>query len=266
METVMTKRMRSQHGSTTLAVAQAACVAVCWLMVGCQIEVDAGPDAAAPPLPVPDGSVGPLPMDAGLPSGTGPSDAAAPQPDAGLTQADAGLLRDAALPPRDAALPPRDDAAVATDGGTAFEQLAQHCVDTLNAYRATLGIAPLRRATPEQEACSNRGAEKDGKANSPHSSAGECRGLGAQNSCPGWGFGPRTPYASLSAALDGCLASMWAEGPPPVPVSACISDYLGCFMKHGHYINMVDTSNQVVACGFFDMGRDKFWMNQDFGR
>jgi hypothetical protein len=260
LETGMTKRIRCRYSTTTHALAQ---VAACWLMIGCQVEIDAGFDAAPPVPPVLDAGAGPSPMDAALPPSDALSDASAPR--------DAAALRDASSAPRDAAAPldsalPQGDAAVLLDGGSAFDLLAQQCVDTINGYRATLGIAPLRRATPEQEACSNRGAQKDGKANSPHSSAGDCKGFGAQNSCPGWGFGPRTPYSSLSAALDGCLASMWAEGAPPVPVSACISDYLGCFMKHGHYINMVDTSNQVVACGFFDMGKDKFWMNQDFGR
>jgi hypothetical protein len=160
--------------------------------------------------------------------------------------------------------------AIAGTGGAAgpamdMDGLRQACVDYINMYRATLGRTPLRRATPEQEACSDMGAKKDADSGDAHSSAGDCDGLGAQNTCPGYpvrGDG----IAGIETSLKRCLDQMWDEGEPPVPIDQCIDDYQGCFLPHGHWINMQSTSSQVVSCGFYEMQDGSYWMNQDFGR
>ena len=72
--------------------------------------------------------------------------------------------------------------------------------------------------------------------------------------------------STLQDSLKGCLDQMWAEGEPPIPRADCIRDYQGCFLPHGHYINMTDTRSQVVSCGFYEMPDGRWWMNQDFGR
>jgi hypothetical protein len=146
------------------------------------------------------------------------------------------------------------------------DALRQACVDYINMYRATLGRAPLRRATPEQEACADMGAKKDGDSGQAHSSAGDCQGLGGQNTCPGWRVGGFGGNATLEAALTNCLDQMWAEGEPPVPIDQCIDDYQGCFLPHGHWINMQMETYGVVACGFYRMQNGAYWMNQNFGR
>jgi hypothetical protein len=153
----------------------------------------------------------------------------------------------------------------ATGPATDMDGLRQACVDYINMYRATLGRTPLRRATPDQEACSDMGAQKDADSGDAHSSAGDCDGLGAQNTCPGYpvrGEG----IAGIEASLKRCLDQMWDEGEPPVPIDECIDDYQGCFLPHGHWINMQSTSSQVVSCGFYEMPNGSYWMNQDFGR
>jgi hypothetical protein len=151
-------------------------------------------------------------------------------------------------------------------GDEEFAALRQVCVDYINMYRATLGRAPLARATAEQETCSDMGAKKDADANMPHSSAGDCRGLGGQNTCPGWRVGGFGGNATLEDALKNCLDAMWDEGEPPIPVDQCIQDYQGCFLPHGHWINMQMESYGVVACGFYKMPNGAYWMNQNFGR
>jgi hypothetical protein len=148
--------------------------------------------------------------------------------------------------------------------GEFTDALRQGCVDEINMYRATLGVAPLKRGTPEQEACSDMGAKKDADSGDAHSSAGDCAGLGAQNTCPGWPVGGRNP--TLADALNSCLSAMWDEGEPPVPVDQCIDDYQGCFLPHGHWINMSDARSGTVACGFHKMANGSYWMNQNFGR
>jgi hypothetical protein len=157
------------------------------------------------------------------------------------------------------------DGSAGTSGSDDFEALRQTCVDTINMHRATLGLAPMVRGTDEQEQCADRGAKKDGDSGNAHSSAGDCSGLGAQNTCPGWGVGGFSGYATVADALDGCLQAMWDEGEPPVPVDECIDDYVNCFLKHGHYINMTGKS-RVAACGFYQMSNGRWWMNQNFGR
>jgi len=146
-----------------------------------------------------------------------------------------------------------------------MDALRQSCVDYINMYRATLGRAPLRRATPEQEACSDMGAKKDGDSGDAHSSAGDCQGLGAQNTCPGYPV-RGDDVAAIETSLKGCLDQMWDEGMPPVPVSECIRDSGGCFQEYGHWINMQSETSAVAACGFYQMQNGRYWMNQNFGR
>lgn len=164
-------------------------------------------------------------------------------------------------------------------GSSDIDMLRQACVDTINMYRATLtGLNPLKRANAAQEACSDTGATYDGTNNAAHGYAKmpantTCRGttgLGAEDSCPGWGVGPRTGNATLADALKGCLMSMWSEGPPPAgtTLAQCKMDQAqgGCFLTHGHYINMSDSGSGTVACSFFQMANGNWWMNQDFAR
>jgi hypothetical protein len=146
------------------------------------------------------------------------------------------------------------------------DALRQACVDYINMYRATLGRAPLARATPAQEACADMGAKKDGDSGQAHSSAGDCPGLNGQNTCPGWRVGGFGGNATLEAALTNCLDAMWDEGEPPVPIDQCIADYQGCFLPHGHWINMQNEDYGTVACGFYRMQNGAYWMNQNFGR
>jgi len=187
----------------------------------------------------------------------------------GLGHADGG--RDASRPPADAALPGRPDGSTPSmpvgDGGSGLgdiESLRKLCVDEINMYRATISLPPLARAA-DQESCSDDGAKLDGDTGKAHGSAGKCKGLGGQNTCPGWGVGPRTGNATLADALKKCLKMMWDEAEPPVSRMECQMDYQGCFLKHGHYLNMSDTRYKRVACGFYQMADGKYWMNQNFG-
>ena len=148
-----------------------------------------------------------------------------------------------------------------------LDEVRQYCVDYINMKRATIDLPPLRRANPEQESCSDDGAKKDGDSGRAHGSAGDCRRVGlygSQNTCPGYPVGGRRA-STLMDALRVCLDQMWAEGEPPEGFDACIADRTGCFLRHGHYINMVN-NNGIVACGFYEMDNGRWWMNQNFGR
>ena len=147
--------------------------------------------------------------------------------------------------------------------GDMYAAERQACVDHINMYRATLMLAPLKRATPEQEKCSDDGAKQDADNNAPHSSARNCRPLSGQNTCPGY---PVRGSGTITSTLKGCLDQMWAEGSPPQGVQACIQDSTGCFQDHGHWINMSMESYGTVACGFYKMKNGAYWMNQNFGR
>lgn len=122
------------------------------------------------------------------------------------------------------------------------EAATQLCVDTINMYRATLGLPAYARWT-DAEACSDGEAESDGQTNTPHGAFGMC-GESAQNECPGW---PGPP----EQMIEGCLAQMWAEGPGDD------------FPTHGHYINMSSESYSRVACGFAVVNGE-VWAVQNF--
>jgi len=160
----------------------------------------------------------------------------------------------------------------AGNGGEDFDALRQLCVDTINMYRATMSLPALARETPDKEACSDMGAKQDADANRAHGSAGMCFmsapyfGAG-QNTCPSLpvgGFGG----ATLESSFKRCLQQMWDEGPPPAPmtIDQCIMDRAqgGCFLTHGHYINMIQTMYKSVSCGFYKKADGSYWANQDF--
>lgn len=128
------------------------------------------------------------------------------------------------------------------DNASSDGNLAQRCVDGINAYRKTLDLPPLARWT-DAEACADGQAASDAASNKPHGAFGNC-GEMAQNECPSW--------PSKEAVVTGCLAQMWAEGPG--------SD----FSKHGHYLNMSSTKYSKVACGFFTTAKGGVWSVQDF--
>jgi len=128
-------------------------------------------------------------------------------------------------------------------GGGGDGTAEQLCVDTINQYRATLGLPAYARWNPE-ESCADGQAESDSQSGTAHGAFGTCT-ENAQNECPGW---PGPP----STMIPNCLAMMWAEGPG--------SD----FSTHGHYINMSSTSYTKVACGFYTLPDGSVWAVQDF--
>ena len=126
--------------------------------------------------------------------------------------------------------------------GDPDEAATQLCVDTINMYRAGIGLPPYARWT-DAESCSDGEAQSDGQTNTPHGAFGTC-GEFAQNECPGW---PGPP----EAMIEGCLAQMWAEGPGDD------------FSMHGHYINMSSQSYTEVACGYAEVN-GQIWAVQNF--
>ena len=94
----------------------------------------------------------------------------------------------------DAAGPGRPDA-------SSVEEL---CVNTINDYRASVGLGPYARWT-DAESCAAGEAMSDAMTGVPHGAFPSC-GEFAQNECPGWGGPP-------ADAIRNCLAQMWAEGP-----------------------------------------------------
>lgn len=149
--------------------------------------------------------------------------------------------------PTPVATPSRTPTPVATRTPTPVptgnpNDVEQLCVDTINAYRATLGRAPLARWTGA-ESCADSQGFSDNETQTAHSAFGRC-GERAQNECPGW------PGPS-DVMIGNCLQAMWSEGP-------------GTFPAHGHYINMANAGYTKVACGFAVLANGKVWAVQDF--
>ena len=122
---------------------------------------------------------------------------------------------------------------------------------TINAYRATLSLPPLTRWCGNAS-CEDGQCSADDAANTAHSAFGKCGEFG-QCECPGWGGDPLS-------SIDGCLQSMWNEGPGP---SGCSSDP-NCFEMHGHYLIMSSTSYSTVECGFNTDSSGGWWGVQDY--
>jgi hypothetical protein len=121
--------------------------------------------------------------------------------------------------------------------GSSFDTLRRACVDSINAYRASVGAPPvtLRDAS---SSCTDQQSARDGASGRAHGSFGSC-GESAQNECPGWGGDP-------GGSQQGCLKMMWAEGP-----------------GGGHYENMKNPRYRQVACGYANTGGG-YWMIQNF--
>jgi len=119
------------------------------------------------------------------------------------------------------------------------------CVQIINQDRASLSPAspPLTEASASDEACVDGQAKADYAAMSAHSAFTQCK-ESAQDECPGW---PGPP----SAIDTGCLAQMWAEGPPPAG-------------QDNHWLNMSNPQYTRVACGFYQTPAGDWWATQDF--
>jgi len=124
-----------------------------------------------------------------------------------------------------------------SDAASTATTAAEICVDKINAYRATLGLAPYARWTSE-EGCANGQAKSDSATSAAHGAFGSCNEM-AQNECPGWD-GP------AQTMIPDCLAAMWSEGP-----------------GGGHYENMTGSYTKV-ACGFYTLPNGSVWAVQNF--
>jgi hypothetical protein len=134
--------------------------------------------------------------------------------------------------------------------------LHQDCVDRINQFRTECAcLEPLERWT-EGEDCADQMAEYDAIADDAHAGFQDdiCNGGFGQNECPGW--------RSEAQIIEGCLQSMWNEGPPPT--DPCNGQ---CFQTHGHFINMTNPDYSRVACGFYtNPSNDEVWAVQNFAR
>ena len=122
-------------------------------------------------------------------------------------------------------------------GSSSNPTAAQDCVDRINAFRATIGLAALSRWT-DGEACADGEAQSDSETGTPHDAFGQCDEF-AQNECP--------DYDSTDRILEVCLQLMWDEGP-----------------GGGHYDNMTNVGYTEVACGFHQMASGLWWSVQNF--
>jgi len=123
-------------------------------------------------------------------------------------------------------------------GGGGSKDLEQVCVDKINEYRATKGLAPYARWVAG-ETCADGQAKSDSETGQAHGAFGACHEM-AQDECPGWSGPP-------ADMIGKCLKMMWDEGP-----------------GGGHYENMSSTKYTKAACGFYTMTNGNVWAVQNF--
>jgi hypothetical protein len=124
--------------------------------------------------------------------------------------------------------------------------LYDDCVARINQLRWECQCLPRLTRWKSGEQCANKHAKYDSRRGIHagfHNGICEPQGL-AQNECPGW--------PSNSGIIEGCLQAMWDEGPGKR------------FSKHGHYMNMSNTSYERVACGFAKSADGEIWSVQNF--
>jgi hypothetical protein len=125
-----------------------------------------------------------------------------------------------------------------SSSGGASTDAAKVCFDTINQYRASIGLPAYARWT-SGESCVDGQAKSDSQSGTAHGAFGTC-GEFAQNECPGW----PGPAATM---IPQCLQMMWGEGP-----------------GGGHYDNMTSTQYTMAACGFYTLADGSVWATQDF--
>jgi hypothetical protein len=107
----------------------------------------------------------------------------------------------------------------------------EHCIETINSYRARIGRQPLSRSGALEQVAA-AAAQHDWIAQVPHQYFIQTNGGGlalAENEF----FTSPTHYGSVSAAIDFGIQLFWEEGP-----------------SGGHYQNLVGPYSQA-GCGAF---------------
>lgn len=122
------------------------------------------------------------------------------------------------------------------------------CIARINQLRWECQCLPPIARWTDGEACADGNAQYD-SLNGVHASFYDqpCgTGARAQNECPGW--------PSTGQVIDGCLQTMWDEGPEDGDPNTV----------NGHYESMVSTSYTRVACGFYTTPSGSVWAVQNF--
>jgi hypothetical protein len=128
----------------------------------------------------------------------------------------------------------------------AYAAEKQLCLDTINAYRATLSLKPVARSA-SLEAFADQGARYDSERDKAHAHFGAfSKGAvpsDAENAIPGW---PLKNYKTVAKIVGEGAKMMWAEGP-----------------GGGHYEN-IKGSHTAVGCGIYVNPAGGVWIIHDF--
>ncbi|GEM_PF-1174536 len=120
------------------------------------------------------------------------------------------------------------------------------CLDTVNAFRASLNLKPVAWST-SLEAFADQGARYDSERNVAHGHFGafSIRAVpaDAENAIPGW---PLKNYKTVAKVVAEGAKMMWAEGP-----------------GGGHYENIAGNQT-VLGCGIYVNPAGGVWVIHDF--
>jgi hypothetical protein len=122
------------------------------------------------------------------------------------------------------------------------------CIARINQLRWECQCLPPLARWVDGERCADDNAQYD-SINGVHASFHDTpcgSGARAQNECPGW--------PSNNHIVNGCLQSMWDEGPEDGNPDTV----------NGHYESMATTTYSRVACGFHTTPSGEVWGVQNF--
>jgi hypothetical protein len=168
---------------------------------------------------------------------------------------------DASTPPpgHDSGTPPPQDSGMPNDG---FDQFQHHNLDTVNMYRATLGIAPL---VLDQKLCTFAlaGSVELSQDHMPHQhfitagnngtlwTSGFVSGAAENQGDPnGWYVMNSDPVQNELLQIDDIQKAMFNEGP-------------GSGEAHGHYTNMMNAAYKRLGVGLLEVN-GHLYLTNDF--
>lgn len=135
-----------------------------------------------------------------------------------------------------------------------------YCLEVINGYRATEGIAPLTLADESKQECADKQSADDLATGKGHAHSGAC-GEFSQNSGPNITL---AIYDTEKKIVDAYLEMMWNEK-KLVESGEKDPNKDEDFPAIGHYLNMKRTSAKSVACGIAKSADGtKGWFNVNF--
>ncbi len=139
----------------------------------------------------------------------------------------------------------------------------EQCLEIINEYRATEGVAPLELADEDVQWCTVQQAKADAEVDKAHANSRMC-GIGAQNTGPHFST---TWKKNASSAVRSFIKMMWDDEKALVTSGERDPNKDEDYTYIGHYLNMRNSAYTKLSCGIaLTEDGKKAWFNMNFYR